>query len=59
MKQYSMTWKNWNGIWEGTTFKATCDTDARFTARAIFRKKIRAHNCGFTLMSFSGRYIKL
>jgi len=59
MKRYSMTWKNWNGDWDGTTFEATCDTDARFTARAILRKKIRSHSCGFTLMSFSGRYIEL
>ena len=59
MKRYSMTWKNWNGEWDGTSFEATCDTDARLTARAIIRDRMYHWSCGFTLVSFSGRYIEL
>ena len=59
MKTYSMTFKNWIGQWEYAMFQATCDTDARFIARSIFRDAWNKGACGFTLYDFNGNYIDL
>ena len=59
MKKYSMTFKTYYGFWKARNFEATCDTDARFIARAIFREEIVHLACGFTLMDFNGKYIEL
>lgn len=59
MKIYSMNFKDWYGVWQCERFEATCDTDARFTARAIYRRENRRFACGFSLQDFYGNYIEL
>ena len=59
MKKYSMTFKTWCGDWDYVSFEATCDTDARFTARMIFREKNAQMCYGFSMMDFYGNYIEL
>lgn len=60
MKWYHVSYKSWLGQWKCERFQATCDTDARFTARMIYRDKIY-HNlgCGLVLIDFYGNYIDL
>ena len=59
MRTYSMTFKTWLGRWDCVRFEATCDTDARFIARSIYREKLRKGCCGFSMMDFDGNYIDL
>lgn len=61
MKKYHVTYKLWNSdTWKCEFFEATCDTDARFTARMIFREAIyHKMGCGLSLIDFYGNYIDL
>lgn len=59
MKTYTFNYKTWLGDWKCKRFEATCDTDARFTARMLLRQEYAKYSCGFSLMSFHGRYIDI
>lgn len=59
MNVYTFVYKNLWGQWKYKRFKATCDTDARFTARVIYREEDRKFSCGFALIDFYGNYIDL
>lgn len=61
MKKYHVTYKLWNSSkWECKYFEATCDTDARFIARMIYRDRVYDNLCcGLSLIDFHGNYIEL
>ena len=60
MRKYHVTYKTWLGRWTCEHFVATCDTDARFIARMIYRDKVLENLCcGFSLIDFFGNHIEL
>lgn len=59
MKIYTFNYKAWCGEWKYKRFEATCDTDARFTARMLLRQEYANYACGFSLVDFYGRYIEI
>ena len=59
MKTYTLTYKTWLGNWKAIRFEGTCNTDARFTARMLFREAEKNMCCGYTLYDFYGNYIEL
>ena len=59
MKKYHVTYKTYYGEWKCEFFEATCDTDARFTARMIYRRVRNRFGVGMVLLDFWGNYIDL
>ena len=59
MKKYTFQYRNCIGEYCYQCFEATCDTDARFTARSLTRDIISALGCAPSLFDFYGNYIEL
>ena len=57
MKQYTLNYRGHIGQYCCHVFNATCDTDARFIARAFYREHYGI--CALALFTKWGEYIEL
>ena len=59
MKKYTLNYRGSQGQYLYKCFTATCDTDARFTARMYTREIMSECGGNPALFDFNGNYIEL